>query len=262
MSFVLIAFLIFPLLHSPFIFAKLDTVYYQIVSDNALLYRSQKLLETDAYFILPPTYFVRLNYEVDDTTIAVCYLDFEGFVKRTDVKKVYSIPQKPYLENVNFEPNSVANLVIRSRPNTQSDYLGVIPFSATDITYYGTILGETVYNELSSEWYYCRYSSPEQGIITGYVYAPLTSDLSPILPNTEVVALEPIQPTNAELTLSPELQSPSNIVLIVLLTIPALFIIYLMLKSNKNKHTKSLRSKFKKANHLTLRAPPDDELDF
>ncbi|MBR4270593.1 MAG: hypothetical protein IKQ31_02835 [Clostridia bacterium] len=239
-----------------------ESQYYQITSNNAIFYRTQKLDDLEAYFILPSTYFVKLNYEVDDNTLAVSYLDINGFVKKENVTKVYSTPSTPYLNNVSFSPNAVANLVLRSTPSTQGKYLGTIPFSASLITYLGSIEGEKVYESLSNVWYFCRYTSIEQGTVTGYVYAPLTCNLSAILPNTEEVAYSPIVPSNADIILSPELQSTSNLILIILLTIPALFIIYLILKSNKNKRNRSLKREFKRANHLSLRAPPDDELNF
>ena len=195
---------------TPAVYAAMPSVYYQILSD-AYLYRTLDLIESDAYFILPPTYFVKLNYEVDETTLAVSYLGYEGFVKKSDVKRVYSTPAHPYLENVTFCPNEVANLVLRAKPSTQSAYLGTIPYTANEIAYIGSIPGEEVYPSLPPTWYFCKYRSIEQGNITGYVYAPLTKNLSPILPNTDQVNFEPIVSTSAEISLSPELQSSSNV---------------------------------------------------
>ena len=236
-------------------------VFYQIISNEALFYRTSRLNDSDTYFILPSTYFVKFNYSVDEETLAVSYLDFDGFVKSSDVKRVYSTPAHPYLEHITFCPNEVANLVLRAQPSTQSAFLGTIPYSATEVAYFGAINGESVYSTLPSTWYFCRYTSPEQGVITGYVYAPLTRNLSPIEPNSDLVELEPVSPTSAEITLSPELQSTSNIVLILILTLPVLLIVFLALKSNKNKRSKNLKREFKRNSQLTLRAPPNDE-DF
>ena len=242
-----------------------EIIYYRITGENTLLYRTplESIEPSNVYFVLPTTYFVRFNSTFDEKFLNVTYRDFTGYVLADNVERVYSTPTTPYLTNVTFGVQGVANLVIRSEPNTSSEYLGTIPFNATSIEYFGQIEGEQTNEELSNIWYFCRYTSYEQGILTGYVYAPLTANLSEIVPNTEVVDTEPSQSTNGGTVLAPELQSGANIWLIVGLTIPAIILLLLVFRPDKRKKKKAATRQITNLNKLSLPDKKDDnQFDF
>ena len=235
-----------------------SAVYYRI-TESTTLYRTSELDENEAFFTLPTTYFVKFLKDVNSEVMQVEYLDFEGFVLKKNFTRVYSTPQKPYLDSVSFEPESVANLVVRQKPSTSSNFVGTIPFNALSVTYLGSIEGEQVNSQLNNIWYFCRYTSPEQGTISGYVYSPLTKNLTQIVPNIEEVSLSPVQPASGELTISPELQSSNNLIFIAGLTILGMIILYLIFHSH-NKLNKSLKKQLK--NSKLMLKSNNDELDF
>ncbi len=235
------------------VYAETKPIYYKILENNTAFFRTPN---EDIYFILPPTYFVKFKSSFDEEWLEVEYQDFSGFVRRSDVARVYSAPATPYLTDIIFTPQKVANLVIRTRPSTQSDFVGTIPYTASEVTYYGWVEGEKANPKLDNIWYFCRYTSPEQGSVTGYVYAPLTENLSPILSNDEVVDTTPSSPVAGEIEIAPELKDESNLLFIAFLTIPAIFILILVFRS-QNKRPKSLKNRLK-----DRYLPPPDELDF
>lgn len=242
-----------------------EIAYCRVMSENTILYRTpvESSEATNVYFTLPATYFVQLISEYDELFLFVTYKDFSGYVLRDNVERVYSVPTTPYLDNITFGVQGVANLVMRSEPNTSSEYIGTIPFNATDIEYFGAVRGELVNADLGDEWYYCRYKSFEQGILTGYVYAPLTTNLTEILPNTEVVETEPSEAVNGDTIIAPELQSGSNWLLILGLTIPAIILLILVFRPSKRKHKKVATRQIANLNKLSLPESKDDKnFDF
>ncbi len=244
--------------------ASIGEIYYRIVSENAILYRAplESTESSNVYFCLPATYFVRFNSTFDEKFLNVTYRDFTGYVLADDVERVYSTPLTPFA-NQTFSVQGIANLVLRSEPTTSSEYIGTIPFNATDIEFFGAIEGEQANSELSNLWYFCRYTSFEQGILTGYVYAPLTNNLTPLEPNTEIVETEPSAEVNTDGVLAPELQSGTSFWLIIGLTIRALLLLLLVLKPGKNRKNKVAKRQIANLNKLSL---PDktnkDEFDF
>ena len=238
------------------VYAQTEPIFYKIVNSNTSFFRTPDNID-DIYFILPPTYFVKFLADYNDEILNVGYLDFVGFVQKSDVVRVYSTPKTPYLVDTVFSPQPIANLVIRALPSTQSNFVGTIPYNAKDITYFGAIEGEEANHTLGNVWYFCRYTSPEQGTLTGYVYAALTQNLSQIAPNDEIVETNPAMPVSGEISISPELQSSSNLIFILLITIPAIFILVLIFRSH-NRRPKVLKNRLKSMRSL----PPPDELDF
>ena len=207
-----------------------EPIYYRVISENTVLYRTplESNESSNVYFYLPTTYFVLFNSTFDEQFLNVTYKDFTGYVLASDVQRIYSTPQTPYAPTQNFSVQGVANLVMRNEPTTNGDYIGTIPFNATEIEYFGSIAGEQSNSQLSDIWYFCRYVSFEQGVLTGYVYAPLTKDLTEISPNYEEVETEPSASVNTDTIIAPELQTGSNILLILGLSIPAIILLILV----------------------------------
>ena len=240
-------------------------IYYRIIGENTILYRTplESNESSNVYFRLPTTYFVKFNSAYDELFLNVTYRDFTGYVLADNVERVYSTPVTPYAVGQTFSVQGIANLVLRSEPTTQSEYIGTIPFNATDIEFFGAIEGEQANPELSNIWYYCRYTSFEQGILTGYVYAPLTQNLVEIPENTEVVDMEPNTEVNGDGVIAPELQNSTSIWLIIGLTIPALILLLLVLKPSKRRHQRAAKRQIANLNKLSIPEKTDkDEFDF
>ena len=245
--------------------AENGEIYYRIIGENTILYRTplESNESSNVYFRLPTTYFVKFNGAYDELFLNVTYRDFTGYVLADNVERVYSTPATPYAVGQTFSVQGIANLVLRSKPTTQSEYIGTIPFNATDIEFFGAIEGEQANPELSNIWYYCRYTSFEQGILTGYVYAPLTQNLVETPENTEVVDMEPSTEVNGDGVIAPELQNSTSIWLIIGLTIPALILLLLVLKPSKRRHQRAAKRQIANLNKLSIPEKTDkDEFDF
>lgn len=219
-----------------FVYADSSSEYLRIVSSNTFLYRTANIDENyeNLYFELPQTYFVKLIDSSNENFYKVEYSNLIGYVKKSEVIKVNGTPQQPYLNNVTFKLNGTANAVLFSQPNNTSKYIGTIPFNAENILFWGKITGQNALPNLGNEWYYCTYTSFEQGIISGYIYAPLTTLVSNIPENNENLSEStPANSTPIQEILAPEIQKPSNIIIISILVIFALLILILLFKPNK-----------------------------
>lgn len=211
--------------------------YYRIESSNCLLYRTAQDNQdiSNVWFLLPKTYFVQVLDESDELFFKVKYQDFIGYVFKTDVSAVYETPQFPWADNLTFDINGTANVVIRSAPSSDSAYLGLIPFNATSVTYHGSIVGDEALSGLGNSWYFATYTSFEQGIISGYVYAPLTQNLTVIQDNTEV--LSTVKPSSGneiiDEVISPELQNGQNLLIIGLLSLVGIAILFLLFRPKR-----------------------------
>ena len=240
-----------------------EEVYYRITGQEVTLYRTPVLDEdySNIYFTLPTSYFVKFIAEENENFLKVQYIDFVGYVLKTDVTQVYSTPVTPYFTQT-FTVFGTANPVVWSQPSTQSTYLGNIPFNAESVTCFGAINGEIALENGGSTWYFCRYTSFEQGILTGYVYANLTTNLSEFVENTEIVETEPSQETSGEI-FAPELQNGTSVILIVGLCIFALILLVLVFKPERRRKKAEAKRQITTLNRLAI---PDknkhDELDF
>ena len=240
-----------------------EDIYYRITGQDVMLYRTAELNNdySNIYFTLPTSYFVKFISEENENFLRVQYIDFVGYVLSSDVTRVYSTPTTPYFTQ-NFTVYGTANPVVYSQPSTQSTYLGNIPFNAESVTCFGAINGETALENGGSTWYYCKYTSFEQGIIIGYVYASLTTNLTEFVENTEIVETEPTQDVSGGV-IAPELQNGTSIILIVGLCIFALILLVLVFKPEKRRKKKEAKRQITTLNRLAI---PDknqrDELDF
>ncbi len=237
--------------------------YYRISAENVLLYRTPTDSNSidNVYFTLPTSYFVKFISDENEDFLKVQYLDFIGYVLKSDVTQVYSTPTTPY-NTQSFSILATANPVIWSLPTTQSTYLGNIPFNAKEVIYFGSVSGEVAQNTENSIWYFCKFISFEQGILTGYIHSNLTTNLTEFLPNTEIVELEPSITTNGQV-IAPELQNSTSLLLILGLCIPALFLLILVFKPEKRKKKTEAKRQISSLNRLDISDKNSrDELDF
>jgi|GEM_PF-2801661 len=226
-------------LQSKIAMAAEEKAYLRIISENTPLYRTPvENGEIDnLYFMLPQTYFVELLDEPTSNFYHVNYQGVSGYVLKTNLQRVYATPQQPYPANITFQIEGVANAIIRATPNKDTGaYLGIIPFNATGVEYLGSISGQQAMQNLGTIWYYARYISFEQGALVGYVYSPLTTQIPVITPNIEELPVTPLY--NADPIIPPELTNPSSWLLIALISIPAIFLLYMLFKPARKGKTK------------------------
>lgn len=215
--------------------------YYRITSESATFYRTDSG-ETDTenvYCTLPESYFVKAKTSESGDYIAVSFLGVDGFVKSSDVVPVYSTPTTPYPLRT-FDINHTASAVVWSEPNTDSTYVGCIEYDTTDVLYLGEILGQKITPTDSGVWYLCKFGSSASATSIGYVYSSLTNNLTEFVPNIEEVLLEPVADTSGSI-LAPEFTQANSILLILLLTIPAVIILVLIIRPKRTKQQAAKR---------------------
>lgn len=207
-----------------------------VKSNNCYLY---KYLTDDPqlsskYFLLEKTYFVKVIESADENFYKVEYNKIVGYVKKSQIEFVEEVPELPFLENITFDIHSASNVELRTEPSTKGGIGSIlisIPAGQKDLTYIGKITGEESISGLGNIWYYCSYNF-EGKDICGYVYAPLTLNLTPICENSQVlspVAIKNYVPLNSLLYLN---ISTRNLIIIVI-TLPSLYVLYLFIKPSK-----------------------------
>ena len=120
-----------------------EVTYFRIIDDNTYLYKTAELNSTqnNVYFKLPNTYFVKVVSTLDNNVAKVLYDGIEGFVDISNMQKCYSTPNTPYPKDLTLQVLDVCNTVIYLTPSQESTYVGIIPFNATNIKYFGSITG-------------------------------------------------------------------------------------------------------------------------
>lgn len=237
-------FILYPVFSQSTLFVSAqesNSTYYKITENDVFLYKD-KNLETPL-FELPKTYFVK---QLESTSTSVFYVEYNGifgYIDTSFIEKINGTPQNPYAK-ATFDMNGSANAVLFSEPNNTSSFLGTIPFNATNIIFYGKTNGQEMLPNMGKTWYYCKYTSFEQGVILGYVYAPLTKNLTPTEPNTESFN-EPATNTSAlpiEKIIAPEIQNSSNQIMIIAISIFVFFLLFLAFFKGKQKRKRPYNS--------------------
>ena len=211
------------------------------MDDSTYLYSATTSLETCAIFLLPKTYFVELLSTAENNMYHARYDDVYGYVKKEQVKPVKNIPAEPFLNKISFRVFVPSGANLRTSPYDYgaTNLVYSIPFLETNLQYYGTTLGEESISKKGNVWYYCKYYLNNISY-SGYIYSPLCDCLSPISTNQEMV--EYIQgelafknETNVDFaTNNMELLPQSTqTIIIILISMPCLFIIYLLFKPTK-----------------------------
>ena len=239
---VIITFLL--VLHIDISIVKSDSVVYARVNGaNTFLYSSPTFDDNNKLFLLEKTYFVKILNE-NTTYFKVKYFNVIGYVLSSEIEVVNGIPNKPYPENITFNINSSLNTKIRTSTSMQGEdnVIAILPNSNCELGYIATSYGEESIKNLGPKWYYCFFTYNNNSIVYGYVYAPLTENLTQIIPNTETFqTMEEL----AEEQVPQIISDKQNIVIIVLLCLPALLIFTLLLLplNKKNKPNNSSNNK-------------------
>lgn len=239
------------------IFAYADTTkpcFYRVITKNAILYElnTDDTVSTEIICELPQTYFVTPKKALGDEYIIVSYLGVDGVVEIKDLTAVYSTPKTPYSIQT-FDLIKTANATVWSKPTTESTYITSIPYNASEVIYIGSVEGQKINETDSGIWYLCKFVEVGKTTQLGYIHSSLAINLTPFTPNTEIVQLEPSLPANASI-LAPELVSTNSLLIILLLTIPAIIVLVLIIKPKRSKAT-TARRQIKSLKQLSL---PDE----
>ena len=183
-------------------------------------------------FLLEQSYFVKVLNDYDTKYYKVQYMEFEGYVEKSKLSFVEEFPNNPYLAHITFDIYDLGNVCMRSSPETldnDSNILCTIKASCKDLTYYGKCTGEEAISGLGNVWYYAAYEDENNNLYKGYIYAPLTRNISAIASSNEnltIVNSTSFLPVDNLLYLN---LSTKNI-LVVITFIPTLFVVYLFSK--------------------------------
>lgn len=191
-------------------------------------------------FEIPYSYFVRVEYGVDDF-YKVSFKDISGYVKKSKVTLMNGTPKQPF-------PNATYKIFVDfnlyESPTRSSNIVTNIGTSST-LTYYGTKVGEQV-SSTNSMWYF-------SSIVTngttqfGYVFSGVTDLLTSISVNNEnfdVVSSDVLNSTQQ--TEFHTLSTGTKIILIIAISIPSLLILYFLIKPSKIMQVTKTRKEIKK----------------
>lgn len=217
-------------------------VFARVENLGTYFYSTPIASPTYVLFELPTTYFVELTGNADDKEnlfFSARYMDCNGYVKKTAVEPVAGIPITPFASNQSFRVFSPTGLDLKSSPAHQTPFNKVasVPYLCSNLIFYGKCIGEAMVPEKSNIWYYCQYLSGET-TYHGYLYSEFCDKLTYAAPNTETLPafngelFATITPSSAT-TESNNMPSELKIFIILAISIPCLFIIYLLFKPTK-----------------------------
>ena len=207
--------------------------YAKVLTNDCYLLESPN--ENSHLFLLEQSYFVKVVDIYDNVFYKIKYLEFDGYIEKSKVGFVEEYPKEPFLTGITFDIYDLANVCMRSTPKnipTDSNILCTINVSTKDLTYYGKCVGDEAMSGLGNIWYYAAYQDENGKVYKGYIYSPLTRNLSAIASSAENLSLVNVTnfvPVDNLLYLN---LSTKNL-LIVITTIPTLFIALLLAKNSK-----------------------------
>lgn len=204
--------------------------YGKIITNNANLLKLSVTPEdpSTTYFLLEETYFVKILSKINNDFYYVEYKDLTGYVKAENIVLVNENISSPYLENITF--NIAKDCFLYFEPINNAKNQKIQLSKNQTMTYYGKIFADEITQNSGDVWYYCSLNSNGQKIF-GYVHSSFTNNLSPIVPCTEFSTEQISQavPINSILNLNLKTQT----ILTVVVSLPILFLIFLLLKGFK-----------------------------
>lgn len=206
-----------------------QNLYGKIITNNANLLKLSVKIEdpSTTYFLLEESYFVKILSKINEEFYYVEYKDLTGYVKSENIVLVNEEIQNPYLENITFNITKDCFLYKNAQNNAKNQILSLSKNQT--MTYYGKIFADEINQNSGDVWYYCSLNS-DSGKVFGYVHSSFTNNLSPIQQNNEIsTELTSITPVNSILNLNLKTQS----ILIIIVSLPILFLIFLLLKGFK-----------------------------
>ena len=248
LSIILSIFLFFlSFSNSENVFAEEKISYYAKINSTSTFLCSSPS-ENSAMFELPYSYFVKVDYVIDDY-FKVKYDNIEGYVKKDKVDLMNGIPEKPFA-SATFK--LFVPYAIYSTPNSSSTKIADIDTSKT-LKFYGNLSGQQL-SSTSNTWYYCSFSEAEQEFF-GYVFSGVTDCLTKITLNNETFETisEDVFLTTPQATEFSTLTTGTKIMLVISISLPSLLILYFLVKPSRilklNKSKKSPQKQTKKVRH-------------
>lgn len=226
--FILSLFLIFANASSQnFVSADAENSYYAKITSSST-YLCSTPSENSAMFEIPYSYFIKVDYVIDDYYKA-SYDGVEGYVRKDKVSLMQGTPQNPYA-SATFKLFVPYNLY--SSPNSSSTKICDLDTSKT-LKYYGKLSGQQL-SSSSNSWFYCSLSSNDQ-IVFGYVFSGVTDYLSTISLNNETfdIISDDVFTTNPEQTEFSNLSNGTKIILITSISVPSVLILYFLIKPSR-----------------------------
>ena len=212
------------------------TYFARIMYDDVCLYKQALDINdsSNVYFTLPRTYFVELLDDID-SYYKVNYNGISGYVKKESVQPIAGTPQNPYLTNITFRIYSDQSRSLRSEPSENggpSTQIAYIPLLNRNLTYYGTIIGQSLIDGRTNIWYYCKYTADKD--YYGYVYSDFCDEMSIITENKENVTFisDPIFSTPEEEQIAIPINNKNTMTIVCILSIPAIVFVFMILKSS------------------------------
>jgi len=213
--------------------------YAQVKSYDTFLRKYPSSDESCIMFLLEKSYFVKVLEQTNENFLKVKYLNFEGYVSKDSVEHILEIPTVCYLENITFDLLENANLRNLPLTSSTSKINCTIKADTKNIEYIGKIAGEESIAGLGNIWYYCKYTSVNNVEFYGYIYSPLTTNLSNIPKINEtytVVNINAVIPSESLLYLNINTKS----MILIVLAIPAVIILILLFIPLKKRDTEQL----------------------
>lgn len=205
-----------------------NSLYGQVITNNVYLKKSPSKLNDNfnTYFLLEESYFVKVLSEENDFYY-VEYLDIKGYIDKSAINLVNENIENPYLNNIKFDIIKNTNLY-RIPNNDANEIIDTIDIQQ-NVFYYGKIFGEEIFENSGNVWYYCKIQDKNK-TINAYIHSSFTNNLTPIKQNENIVT-NFISKNNINTILSLNLSTQTIIILII--SLPILFLIFLFLKGFK-----------------------------
>lgn len=196
--------------------------YAKITGDNTYFF--SKTQDDGKLFLLPKSYFVILNGIADENFYSATYKDLNGYVLKSEVLPMKGKPTSPFL-NASLKVFSTNGTDIYRLPSTSLS-LATIPYSYSNLTYYGLIHGESL-SKNSDNWVYCCYQN--DSVFYGYVYSLFCDNLPNEQTNSEVFPVIE-NPFSTKTTASESLSKTSMVFIILGVSLPCVVVLYLLVK--------------------------------
>lgn len=237
-----------------------ESYYAKIQTDDVFFYSSQD--ENSSLFEIPKSYFVLLISSSSEEYYMAQYKDLIGYVKKDDVLVMDGTPKNPYPD---VSLSLFVDHNIYKNPSIISSSLENIKAYDDSIIYYGNLNGEYVSNK-SSLWYYSKYTKNNTDNY-GYIYSVICN-LSEIPLNTEYFNTINYDIFTGKFPKekSKKLNITAKILIILGVSLPCAFIIYLLIKPTKIMEYSSARKNTKQEYKVKRRSHGDyfefDESDL
>lgn len=227
--------------------------YARITSANAKLYKTATENNNISNVIcyLEETYFVEVLLNFNTEFYKVAYKDCVGYALKSNLELVKGEPKTPFPTSKITTINSKCYL--RSSPevtSTNSNTICVIPANCNKLNYIGKALGDEVVDYKGTTWYFVEYLGN-----FGYVYNNYVANVSTIYQNFE--NLEPLNVVNKIIN---PLSTPKCAILIIIISLPCLFILVLLYTKPKLKQSRIKESKAKIQRSIKVKKQEEENL--